>query len=736
MSAAQAGGKGAAARRARYGVSTAVLVIAATISCVLAAGLASMRSVRWDLTATREFTLAPRTVKLLQAASAPTEIIISADSASLDPAARRRIGDLLLEFERAQPLLRSTWIDTGSGAAGATLRELMERLAAPHEPELSAQRRVLEAGQESAARLAAELAQIAEGLKALGDALDASGSGPDPDDRTHPRNQAGLVRTTAARLPAAQSGLGTAAGAKVFGVAMPAVDAARPHAQTIDEAARLAGAVAQYAQALQARSASEAVARSAASLAQVAQSARDDGARAADELARLRPVEALRVARALEASAAVIVATRSGAVALPLETLFPSGGASAGTGAADAVFAGEQLVATAVGSLFDDSAPIAVFVHAHNARLLDERGEPTPQGTGAFGEVFDRFRLTRVTPAEWPVATEALRPDLAGLKAGKNRPVYWIVLGAPPRGAADLRNAGSVSERNARLVKLGEALATLLRAGENVLACVEPSDLPALGERDPVASALAEFGVQSDSARVIVSTRSSPQGLLTYSFHTPRGASEGHPIRGAFGGLTAIVPWATPLERASGAAADQVTHPLLTLPEEDGTWAESSWQPIRELVLRGVASPLAPMLLADPPKFDGSRDERPRGEGGFVVALAAERPAVAGPGGGGGPQRLVVVGSPSWFEDGYIRASEDVAGRRVRLFPANLELLDAAGAWLAGQDERIAPGPQSRDVPRLGELDPGALRALHLFIILGMPALVLVTGGLLRVLRG
>ena len=99
-------------------------------------------------------------------------------------------------------------------------------------------------------------------------------------------------------------------------------------------------------------------------------------------------------------------------------------------------------------------------------------------------------------------------------------------------------------------------------------------------------------------------------------------------------------------------------------------------------------------------------------------------------------QRLIFVGSPVWYEDYFLNAATIVEGRRVLAYPANAALLESSIAWLAGQDELVAPSPQVRDIARIKPLSKGQLAAIRWALAAGLPALVLIIGVGVRVLRG
>lgn len=715
-----------AASRPRFLLMSVILALCATISGALLAILGSRYHSRIDLTSVGEFTLSPRTLAAMKSLTEPTTVVVSADIGTLDRPSRQRVADLLDEMSRQSALLRQAWIDTGSAEAPAQFAGLMASLAEPHAEALSQQRAALESLSDECAGIAAALRNLSDGLKGLAE----SGGLPAPA-RSNASEQAGLVRTIAAALEATPVALREAASHALGGVALPAVDAARQSAgEPLDRAARAAGAIAEYARALDAPTA--------ATLAREAQDTRDRAARGADTLAGLRATDPLIISRVIEQGSTVILTSSRGAIALDFATLFPQSAALSAeqADARETLFKGEQMISTAVRSLTQPVSPITVFVHAQPARLLDEHGEPTAAALGAFRKLFDRLRLTRTTPAEWAVALDPLRPNLGSLDPAGDRPVVWVVLGAPPRISGDARP--SAGDRRTRTVALGQGVAGLIDAGEPVLVCVEPSDLPAIGDPDPIAKAMESFGLVIESARPVLRRESSPQGpmIFTHEVVTPDEAS--HPIGRAIHGLRVVLPWCSSIATRADSGATFTS--LLALQGDQALWGESQWMSLRDLVGRGLARPLAPLLLAEPPTIDAERDLQFAG-GTVSVAVAAERSRPAGAAAPrwsapGAPARCIVVASPEWLHDVYTQAAEEVTGRRVSLFPGNLELFDASLAWLAQRDDEIAAGPRSMDAPRIAPISEGALRGLRLLLIVGLPALPLVIGALLRVVRG
>jgi hypothetical protein len=454
-----------------------------------------------------------------------------------------------------------------------------------------------------------------------------------------------------------------------------------------------------------------------------ARAAYELAARAADTLARLRTTDPLAAARIMQAGDAALVTSPRGTLAIDFAAIFPQSADPAAAG--DVLSAAESLFATALAGLSDDAAPIAVFVHAENGRITDNSGL-TPAGRRAFGALFERMRLSNIQPMEWPVATESIRPTPPA-----NRPAVWIVLGAPSRAGVDPRIPSTAADRSARVTKLAAAIRSLIDANQNILVSADASDLPGLGEADPIAAALEPLGIRIDTGFPLLRRESTPRGPATITYQVLRDAEAASPIGSAVRGLSIVLPWATPIELTP--AAGVTAAPLLRVPPGERAWGESQWLRLRETVARGGTRPLDALLLADSPEPDAARDRvLPPGSAGWVVAAALERTREGGP----RPQRITVVSSPAWLDDAYTQAAENVSGRRALLFPGNLELFESSLRWLAGQDDRIAPGPQTRDVPRIGPIAEGTLTGLRWLIVAGLPVLVLITGAAWRVLRG
>jgi hypothetical protein len=100
-------------------------------------------------------------------------------------------------------------------------------------------------------------------------------------------------------------------------------------------------------------------------------------------------------------------------------------------------------------------------------------------------------------------------------------------------------------------------------------------------------------------------------------------------------------------------------------------------------------------------------------------------------------QRVIVIGSNSWMYDAVtFSQSQLVDGRITTAFPGNLALLESSIAWLAGLDDLIAPGIQSRPIATIIPLEATQLSTLRWILLAGIPGCILILGVSSRVIFG
>lgn len=443
---------GASKRRLRFGAMSATLVAVVTASCVVAGVVAHRVSARWDVTATREHSLAQRTRDVLAALDKPVEIAVIADERSLDPRARRRVADVLDAFDSASASVTVTRIDPTTDFGRSRFDALRGRVAAMYETDTSARAAEALAARDAALRSAAALKTVSDQVVAI----DASATAGVDMSRV-----AAVARLAAQRLEDAAGAVATitpdtgiAAIESARSTLAPALVAARGDADAI---ARALGA------ADVAESARDAVRQAGRS----AESARDIAATAADPLERRATSQAFMALRILESSDAVLVLSEGVSTAIAFESLFPSAARIDEAGAAAELrFVGEELISTAIASLASPRTPIVVLTHTLPGRLLTPAGEPaSAQAREVIGAVVSRLALRGVTLAEWPVALESARPASAVRARADGRPLVWFCFGTE----------GASAEAANRFDAYARAVSSLIADGESLVVSVAPS---------------------------------------------------------------------------------------------------------------------------------------------------------------------------------------------------------------------------------------------------------------------
>ncbi|MFG0273971.1 MAG: hypothetical protein ACF8QF_02825 [Phycisphaerales bacterium] len=703
----------AGALRLRFGLQSALVVLLATLVCVLGTWLATRAPVRFDMTATRAQSLSERTRRIVAELDASREIVVVADTGAIAPGVWQRATDVLDTFDRASDLLRVTVIDVTDAGALDDYALLLDRLATMYGPELERHVNTVRAAAEAGAPLAAGAESLGEALQRAAQAL--------PEDLPQAEQldgQAAVARLRAGELRRAGQSAGQALNRAIAGTAVPQVDIAKaelaaPLGAFAEEQALLVDALDQFAGALAQREQPGAAEVRAA--ADSARRLRDDAARLSDELERLGTLRLLSIVRAIEAQNAVIVISERDARAVRFDSLFPAQATidEFGGSTADIRFVGEDLIATALASLAAESQPALVLAHSLPTRLLDESGLPRANEAGlqVVGLV-NRLALRGIDVVEWPVAlSEAAPPAVARLGAG-DRPVVWCVIGV----------VAVTADAAARGTTLFQLVEELLDEGEDVLICASPSTLPGVGEPDPLVRPLAEaFGITVDTGRPLLERASSPSGPIITPSVTLRTSGADHAIGRAVSGLATELPWPTPMAitETPGVGA----WPVLIRPDSDDAWGESRWLDFWSIPQERRNR------LSDPPTPD---DERDNTGGPWVLAAAAERSnPVEGP-----PQRVVVVGASGWFFDAFTQRGRIVDGRTVQVSPGNSELMELAVYWLSGRDEWIGASARSAEAPRIRPMSAAQVTALRWALIAGLPGLVLVIGAALRIARG
>ncbi len=366
-----------------------------------------------------------------------------------------------------------------------------------------------------------------------------------------------------------------------------------------------------------------------------------------------------------------------------------------GQAAPEQRFRGEEAVTGAIISLTLEQPPLIVFVNG--------TGRPATGPRGTHRHVAERltnmnFQVEEWSPTgrqtQWGPMPAGPKPDPA---EGQQR--IWVFLPAPPTNPMQPQQnaAGAI------LQSLNEAI----EADEPAMMFLGISPMARFGQVDPVAQTLAELGLDADTGKLIITDVIDKEGNRFPSRqHLITRFEADHPINRAMAGQTVNIQLALPLAVADGNDAADWTALLKT---DADTWAEKDWDNQRQMPNRNEGEQAGPL----------------------AVALAGRTP----------DQRLIVIGDSDFATDQYILRTEMAitpeglqAIERVQ-FAGNAELFVNGVYWLAGLDQLIATGARTQDVRRFDSISPGQMRAVWWIVMAGLPAACLLAGAAVWLVR-
>lgn len=735
----------AGARRLRYLAQTAVLMVAVSAVCVFGSVLASRYAYRVDVTATREHELSDRTRRVLDGLTGDHEILITTNAAAVDPKALDQATVVLDAFARRSRHIRVSLIDVASARGVRQLDEALARLIDRYRADLDKGASGLLAAQNAARALASAGAQgdkpgpsdldaIGAALQGVHDSIPENG---DPNASALKRflNDSATVARVGARDITEAADASQKLAAQRIGqtpiapfdeaasaLRKPVADAQRQFEQIADGLTSIANSTS--------KSVPEDLRQRARPLAEAAGKVRDRLARLAldiDQLPRTPLDEAARVLT--QSSAALVVGPPDarggsgekeqlrGVVALDLATLLPPRMPELeGTVRPDRRYRAEELLASAVASLNATKAPIVCIVHA-----ATPAGRLGP-GFGLLRAMVSRLNLRGMDVVEWLAADEEQSAALNAIDPAHQRPVVYVVVPINPMSSQD--NA-------LRSNKLAAVVAGLIQSGKPVLLSLNPSNLPAIGQKDPMVDYLGAMGLRVDTAHPILHAEGvGRERAVTPDLYLMR-SEPGHPVAEAVQSLRTFLTWAMPIFIEPDAESRGLRiNPLLNVPADPNTWGESDWIGFRQI-------PANQRRFVVQPDPSSVRDDT---NGPWLVAVAVERnpPAAAAgePASAAAGSRLIVVSSNGWFFDEFTQVGAVVDNQPVPRNPGNLELLEASVYWLAHQEDLIARSADAQAAPLIPALSPTTLTTLRWALVAGLPLAVLILGALWRVVRG
>jgi len=367
--------------------------------------------------------------------------------------------------------------------------------------------------------------------------------------------------------------------------------------------------------------------------------------------------------------------------------------------APERLFAGEQALSSALLGMVEKKKPALVFVTSGGPATTPMpgpmgRGQPAP-----YMQIGQRLEKANFIVRDWNLQQAREMPDLPD--ASK------VVLVLVPPAPRDPRMPMPPPSPEA----YGPAM-DLIRAGAPAIVLGEPASL--FQQALPYADLFSAFGVEARFNAVAVQSvvvdaagkeEAIPQIQVT------RYAD--HEIAKPLGALPAMLLTASPLEIRKELPDGLTAKPLVLLPAGADYWADTA---VIEAMNRQAT-------------FDAGEDIR----GPVPLAVASEKTLADGQ-----TQKVVLFGDGDIARDGVAFYRSPVVNRgRLEMqyqFPGNAELFVNACLWVSGSEHLIAVSPEAMEARRIGDLGGWRL-PLQIFIIVGLPVLVLAAGVLVYVVR-
>lgn len=670
----------------------AIFITATGTAAVFAGVLTNDHHYRLDVTSTSAHKLSPRATNMVDALPGHTNIVLALNQSETDRLALDLVSDVLDTYERASDSLSAQIIDLASAEGSNQITALIAQLRARQGDDIASNNTTIAQVSTTLTTTATTLDTASIQLESIRDAIDASAPAG-PTNRAFFSQRASLIRIGAQDLASITGSLGQSS-IPLINTQLSQLEDLHTQLSTFAQAPEISPA---------ARSLSKALGKALGITI-------DDLAIAADRLSRLIPIDADRVATALSTGEALLIIgpPELGIAAVDLDALLPPTQVLQDAGISPAGVIGpraQELIATALGQLIIQSHPIAVFVHAANpGELLG--------GSNLLTKAVARFNQRGIDTVEWAALHETDQPSLSSIDPLGQRPVVYIFLAADSAtGGGDTGITGA-----RRATALAEIADQLISDGESVLLSLNPSIFGSFGDTDPIVKALAPLGIVPNPNLTLLNKRLSnakhmadPATVIVPSIETE---SDAHPIAQAITGLSTVLPWSVPITLDPQVGV--TTRSILSTPGSESLWAEADW-----LTLWSTPGQ-SRQYLRDQPEFNESKDLR---RDQWTLAAGAERFHDHD------LQRVIVVGSNSWIYDAVtFSQGQLVDGRITTAFPGNLALLESSIAWLAGLDDLIAPGIQSRPIATIRPLEPAQLSTYRWFLLAGIPGLILLGG--------
>jgi len=368
-------------------------------------------------------------------------------------------------------------------------------------------------------------------------------------------------------------------------------------------------------------------------------------------------------------------------------------------GAPERLFAGEQAISSTLLGMVHTRKPALLFVTAGGPAVTPM---PNPMGGGTpapYAEMAERLRRANFIVEDWNVQRDTELPVIEDASR------IILVLVPPQQPNPQMPVPPPSPESYVPAVDM-------IRQGAPAILLLQPTTM--FQQPAPYADLCSLFGVDAQLNAVAVHSvpagggdrrQAIPDLLLTdYANHEITLPINGLPLLLYRGGSPLVIEKELP---------DGVTaKPLIEMPASPDYWADT----VPFEAMQGRAT----------------RDDAEDLAGPLPLAVAATRTV------GDKQQKVVLFGNANFARDVVAFNREPVMyADHIEMqdrFPGNAELFVNACLWVAGSEHLIAVSPEALEARRIGDLGSWQL-PIQIFLIVGLPVLVLAAGILVYVVR-
>ncbi len=364
-------------------------------------------------------------------------------------------------------------------------------------------------------------------------------------------------------------------------------------------------------------------------------------------------------------------------------------------------FNGEAAISSSILSLTAKEKAAVVFIHAGQPDPVKPSFNMMRMSQAPYNAAKEKLEEANFVVESWDLLQSPKAPEIPNV----TRKIYIVTPSIPQKSQPGAPPAGGYDKPQIDMVE------KLIDQGERVMFLVnfQPS---IMGSPYPFTELFKKkFGIDLEAEKLVlqgikVRDQVIPNNQISVSRY------ENHEITQPIQSLNSTFVWAVPLNIEKTLPAGITAKPLVTIkPDAGNYWAENN---ILLVLQRGWAQ-----------KDDD--DTHPP----FCLGVAVEEAKNKG--------KAVIFGNELFATDGVANQVQYGMGPQgivaYLMNPGNLELFANATFWLNDNANLISVGPRKSDVARIGNITENGMTAWKIFLMGVWPMAALVCGGVVYLFR-